>query len=198
MKKSLIALAALAASGCAMASSRRDYDAQARGHELRALNAGGLEASLKAQMANARNAMAPGDGRAVVITDKAILGSAATVAGAQGTPAAADTIDFFVPAGTKVSDLAFVYDDCDTGTTFTGSIGYRPVSSQDGSLAANATYFAALGAFAQAAGRTECTFKPITFQQDVYISITCGVAPTGISGNPEIHMVVIGSSEGAQ
>jgi hypothetical protein len=179
MKKSLIALAALAASGCAMATGRRDYDAQAHGHELRALNLGGLEASLKAQLAAGK--------------------LATTAAGALGTPAAADTIDFFVPAGTKVSDLAFVFDDCDTGAAFVFSAGYRPVSSVDGSLAASAAYFAAAGqTVGQAGGRLECSFKPITFQQDVYISLTVGTAPAGISGNPEIHMVAIGTSEGAK
>ena len=194
MKKSLIALAAMAAAGCATAVSRsRNYDDLASGHELRAFNAGGLEASLKAQMANARNAMSPGDGRAVVIHDKAVLG-----AGQLGTPIAADTIDFFVPAGTKVSDLSFVLDDCDSGVAFTFSVGYRPVSSIDGPLAANAAYFAAAGqTVGQAGGRLECAFKPITFQQDVFIALTVGVAPT-VVGNPEIHMVAIGSSEGVK
>jgi hypothetical protein len=153
-------------------------------------------ASLKALLAAAKAAMSPGDGRAVVITDKAVLGAAS--GGGVGTPAAADTIDFFVPAGTRIADLAFVNDDCDTGAAFVGSIGYRPVSSADGSLAANATYFAASGAIFQSAGRVECTFKPITFQQDVYICVTVGTAPAGISGNPEIHMIAIGDSVGAK
>jgi hypothetical protein len=176
-----------------VASSRRSYEDQARGHELRVQDVGGLNASLKALQAAAKVAMAPGDGRAVTITDKAILGS-----GYLGTPVAADTIDFFVPAGTRVCDLAFVNDDCDTGAAFVGSIGYRPVSSNDGSLAASAAYFAASGAIFQTAGRVECTFKPIKFEQDVYVSITVGTAPAGVSGNPEIHMVLIGASEGAK
>ena len=150
-------------------------------------------ASLKSVLAAAANAPAPGDGRAVCITDKAVLG-----AGALGTPGVGDTIDFFVPAGTRLSYLAFVNDDCDTATTAAASIGYRPVSANDGSLAASAAYFQANGALFQAAGRVECSFKPIKFEQDVYVSITYGTAPTGISGNPEIHMVAIGSSEGAK
>lgn len=154
-------------------------------------------ASLKALLAAAKNAMAPCDGRAVVITDKAVLGSAATVAGALGTPAAADTIDFFVPAGTKVGDLAFVLDDCDTGAAFVFGVGYRAVSSADGSLATSAAYFAAAGqTTGQAGGRLECSFKPIKFEQDVFIQLLVGTAPAGIAGNPEIHMVLIGSSEG--
>jgi hypothetical protein len=196
MKKSLIALAAMAASGCSMASGRRSYDDQGRGHELRAMNMGGLEASLKAQLAAARTAPAPVDGRAVFITDKAVLGAAA--GGGVGTPALTDTIDFFIPAGTKVCDLAFVVDDADTGTTFQVSIGYRAVSTSDGSLATNTTYFAAAAAFAQAAGRVECTFKPILFQQDVWLMLTVTAAPTGISGNPEIHMIAGCQSEGSK
>lgn len=194
MKKSLLALAVMAASGCSMAARSREYDDQARGHELRALNAGGLEASLKGVLAPAKVAMSPGDGRAVTIHDKAILGS-----GYLGTPAAADTIDFFVPAGTKVCDLAFYFDDCDTGTTFVFGVGYRAVSSADGSLATSNTYFAAAGqTTGQAGGRLECAFKPIVFEQDAYIQLLVGTAPTGISGNPEIHMVLIGQSVGAK
>lgn len=193
MKKSLIALAALAASGCAVPTSRRSWEEQGRGHELRALNMGGLEASLKALSAGAKVAMAPGDGRMVPVHDLAKLG-----AGALGTPGVGDTIDYFVPAGTKVLDLASTYDDCDTGATFAGSWGYRPVSAADGSLAANATYFAAAAAFAQAAGRTEFVFKPITFEQDVYITFTVTVAPAGIAGNPEIHLVGLCQAVGAK
>lgn len=149
--------------------------------------------SLKANTANAKAAMAPGDGRAVFIHDTAVLG-----AGKLGTPGIGDTIDFFVPAGTKVNTLAFVYGDCDTGTTLKASIGYRPVSSGDGSLTENASYFAADGAFAQAAGRTECAFFPITFEQDVWIEIKVTAAPTGVSGNPEIHMIAGCSAVGAK
>lgn len=193
MKKSLLALTAMAVAGCAVASSRRDYDAMARGHELRATNLGGLEASLKAVQANAKAAMSPGDGRAVFMDDKAVLGT-----GFLGTPALNDTIDYFVPAGTRVDDLSFVVDDCDTGTTFQVSIGYRPIATSDGPLAANTTYFAAAGAFAQAAGRIECVFKPITFQQDVWLTLTVTAAPTGVTGNPEIHMILGGQAVGTR
>lgn len=189
MKKSLIALAALAASGCAVASSRRDYEDQARGHELRALNMGGLEASLKAQRATAPQFM-PNDGRGHWVSDKATLG-----AGQLGTPAAADTIDFRLVAGQRLFDLAFVNDDCDTGAAFVGSIGYRPVDSGS-TLTPSTNYFAASGAIFQSPGRLECSFKPIKFEEDVYIQIVVGTAPAGISGNPEIHMVAGVNAEG--
>lgn len=152
-------------------------------------------ASLKAVMAAVKVAMAPGDGRAVVITDKVVLGASPGV----GTPAVNDTIDFFVPAGTRVADLAFVGDDVDTNgaPTFAGKIGYRPVSAADGSLVANDAYFKAAGALFQSAERVECVFKPIKFEQDVYITITpTVVAATLNPANPEIHMVAIGDSIG--
>lgn len=195
MKKSLMAMAAMVAAGCAVVSSRRDYDDQARGHELRALNMGGLEASLKAQRAT-HPAPMPNDGRAVWIGDKVVLGAAA--GGGVGTPQVGDTLDFFVPAGTKLFELAFVGDDCDTGALLAASIGYRPVSANDGALAANATYFQAAAALFQSPGRIECIFKPIKFEQDVFVSITITAAAAGIAGNPEIHMVSSGNAEGAK
>lgn len=146
-------------------------------------------ASIKAQKALAP-AMMPNDGRAVFIHDKVVLGS-----GQGGTPSTADTIDFLVPGGIKACDLAFVVDDCDTGTTFQAKIGYRPVNPAS-SLTPSDAYFMAAGSFAQAAGRVECTFKPVKFEEDVYITITPTANPTGISGNPEIHMVLGGNAEG--
>lgn len=147
-------------------------------------------ASLKSQRANAP-AIMPVDGRAIVLTDKAVLG-----AGQLGTPAATDTIDFFVPAGARIADLAFIFDDCDTGTTFVFGVGFRAATTGS-SLATNATYFAAAGqTTGQAGGRLECTFKPIKFEEDVFIQLLVGTAPAGISGNPEIHMVAIAAGEG--
>lgn len=151
-------------------------------------------ASLKAQKATSP-AFMPNDGRAVWLTDKAILGAAA--GGGLGTPAAADTIDFFVPAGTRVADLSFFLDDCDTGAAFVFGVGYRPVSANDGPLAASTAYFAAAGqTTGQAGGRLECAFKPIKFEQDVYVSLLVGTAPAGIAANPEIHMILGGNAEG--
>lgn len=151
-------------------------------------------ASLKAQKATAP-AFMPGDGRAVFLTDKAVLG-----AGALGTPAATDTIDFFVPAGTRACDLAFVLDDCDTGAAFLFGAGYRAANAADAAvLPTSAAYFAAAGqTTGQAGGWLECSFKPIKFEVDAYIQLLVGTAPAGISGNPEIHMVLGGSAEGVK
>jgi len=145
-------------------------------------------ASLKSQKALSPQPMRV-DGTAVSIIDKIVLGLASTAAGAVGTPAAADTIDFRVPAGAQVSQLAFQIDDSDTGTTFVFGVGYRAVDTSS-SLAASSTYFAAAGqTTGQAGGRLICAFKPIIFQEDVYVQMVVGTAPTGISGNPEIWMI---------
>lgn len=141
-------------------------------------------ASIKAQRAAAPKFMAV-DGRAAFETDKVVLGASPGL----GTPAAADTLDFVIPAGAQLCDLAFIVDDADTGAAFVFGVGYRPVNSAS-TLAANPTYFAPAGqTTAQAGGRLECVFKPIKFEEDVYIQLLVGTAPAGIAGNPEIHIV---------
>lgn len=147
-------------------------------------------ASLKSQKATAP-AFMPNDGRAVFHLDKAVLG-----AGQLGTPAAADTIDFKIPGGTRVAQLEFFLDDCDTGAAFLFGVGYR-AADPSSSLATNATYFAAAGqTIGQAGGRIECAFKPIKFEEDVYVQLLVGTAPAGIAGNPEIHMIAGANAEG--
>jgi hypothetical protein len=122
MKRSLIALAAMAASGCAMASSRRDYEDQARGHELRALDAGGLMATLYGDKAKAP-AFMPVDGRGMFLTDKISL---------TANPTAADVINLVrIPAGMEVDIVQIQSDDLDTnGTpTIVFGAGYTPCDS---------------------------------------------------------------------
>lgn len=141
-------------------------------------------ASLKGQRALGPMAMRI-DGTAVFLKDKIVLGAAPGL----GTPAAADTLDvLLLPAGTELCTLESVNDDMDTGTTLEYGIGYRPV---DGSNpAASLQYFAANATTAfRAAGRVEYTFKPIKFDYDVWVCVTIGTAPAGISGNPELHFI---------
>jgi hypothetical protein len=150
-------------------------------------------ASLKAQKATAP-AFMPNDGRGMFLTDLARLGAAA--GGGLGTPVATDTIDFFVPAGLQLCNLSFVMDDCDTGAAFVFGVGFRAATTGS-SLATNATYFAAAGqTTGQAGGRLNCSFKPIQFEEDVFIQLLVGTAPVGISGNPEIHMIAEGNARG--
>jgi hypothetical protein len=134
------------------------------------------------------------DGTAVAIVDKAVLGASPGL----GTPAAADTIDFLIPGGAQVTQLGFQVDDCDTGTTFVFGVGYRPVNAAS-TLTPSSTYFAAAGqTTGQAGGRLICAFKPIKFEEDVYLQLVVGTAPTGISGNPEIWMIADVNQIGAK
>lgn len=145
-------------------------------------------ASKKGQKANFPAPMRV-DGTAVCIVDKAVFGLPATSPGALGTPTAADTIDFRIPAGAQVTGLAFQLDDCDTGAAFVFGVGYRAVDTSS-ALAANATYFAAAGqTTGQAGGRLTCAFKPITFQEDVFIQLLIGTGSVGVAANPEIWMI---------
>lgn len=152
-------------------------------------------ASLKAQKALSPAPMRV-DGNSVGVLDKIVLGASPGL----GTPAAADTIDFFCPAGARVYGLGFQLDDSDTGTTFVFGVGYRAKNSSDATaLPTNATYFAAAGqTTGQAGGRLTCAFKPIKFEVDVYIQLLVGTAPTGITGNPEIHMILEANQEGVK
>ena len=150
-------------------------------------------ASLKSQRANAP-AFMPNDGRGAFLTDIVRLGAAA--GGGLGTPLATDTLDFLVPAGFQLCNLAFVLDDCDTGATFVFGVGFRAATTGS-TLATNATYFAAAGqSIGQAGGRLQCSFKPIQFEEDVFVQLLVGTAPAGISGNPEIHMIAEGNCRG--
>lgn len=143
-------------------------------------------ASFKAQ-----KALGPGymdvEGAGFFATDKVVLGAAPGL----GTPAATDTIDYLIPAGALVAEMRFFLDDCDTGAAFVFGVGYRTVNSADAAaLPTNATYFAAAGqTIGQTGGALVCAFKPIKFEVDVYVQILVGVAPAGIAGNPEIHMI---------
>lgn len=128
----------------------------------------------------AQKAMAPAlmrvDGNAAFIVDKIQLGASPGL----GVPAATDTIDFFLPAGSELCTLASYNDDLDSGAALLYSVGYRPV---DGTNPAAVTdYFAAAGQTAfRAAGRVEYAFKPIKFEYDVYISVLIGTAAAGIA-----------------
>ena len=148
--------------------------------------------SIKAQRANAPKFMAV-DGSSHFETDRVVLG-----AGQGGTPAATNTIDFRIPAGAQVFDLAFQLDDCDTAATFVFGVGYRAVNPAS-TLVRSDTYFAPAGqTTGQAGGRLNCTFKPIQFEEDVFIHLLVGTAPTGITGNPEVVIIAGYNCRGAR
>lgn len=115
-------------------------------------------------------------------------------------PTAADVIRVMkVPAGNKVSALFLGNDDLDSNgaPTIVHSIGYVPVVAADGP-AANATYFAAAGQTnLQAAnpGKLYCNFAPITFEKDVYITMTIGTAAATFAAG-SIKMAALGVARG--
>jgi hypothetical protein len=185
MKKSLFALAALAYIGdIGLASARQSCDAPS-GHELRAVDAGGLMANIDSATLNVNRFMdAFGNG---VILD----GTVALAA----NPTAADVIRVMtIPAGTKVSSVILGNTDMDTNgsPTFVYSLGYAPVVAGDGPVAAPA-YFAAAGDTAlQAAngGKLYANFAAITFEKDVYLTLTVGTAAATFAAgsiNASVH-----------
>lgn len=123
------------------------------------------------------------------------------------TPTAAlalnDTVDLvLVPAGTQVLELFKSNGDFDTGTTLQYSLGYRTAQS-DGVLTASTNYFAAAGATdlqaaVLASAPTRYAFTPITFDEDVYITMTVTAAATGVSGTPSITTQYRGIARGSK
>lgn len=131
--------------------------------------------------------LAPLDGRAVFINDSAALAANVTIN---------DTMDFRLPAGFELSTLRFKLPDMDTNgaPTLAGKIGYAPVDPAS-SLSAVDNYFRATAALGQAAAQVECDFVPITFQEDVRITITwTAVSATFAAGT--VYMTAAGNSKG--
>lgn len=132
----------------------------------------------------------PGDGCAVFLNDKFVLSA---------NPTAADTLDARIPAGFEVSSLEIQCDNLDSnGTpTFAFSVGYAPIDPAS-SLSPSTQYFAPTGqTTARTGGRLICAFKPITFQEDVYLRITVGTASATFAAG-EIHTIAAGNSKGAR
>lgn len=96
-------------------------------------------------------------------------------------PTAADVIRVMkIPAGNAVSALLIGNGALDTNgaPTLVVSIGYAPVNAADGP-AAVANYFSAAGdgvLKSANAGKLYCNFAEITFEKDVYLTMTVGTA----------------------
>jgi hypothetical protein len=130
----------------------------------------------------------PNDGRAVFITDKVVL---------TANPTVADTLDFRIPAGLEVCSVEIQCDDIDTNAspTFAFGAGYEKIAA-DSTLSPSLQYFAANGqTTARTGGRLICSFKPITFQEDVFLRLTVGGASATFAAG-EIHAIVGGNSKG--
>ncbi|MGE4244007.1 hypothetical protein, partial [Ramlibacter sp.] len=130
----------------------------------------------------------PADGRAVMITDK----YTATAAFADG-----DVVTFRLPAGLRLGMLSIRCDDLDSNGSpeIVFSVGYRTADSSS-SLSAAPTAFAATGqTTAQAGGTLVCSFEPLKFEEDVYVTVTVATnSATHAAG--DIFMIAVGEAEG--
>lgn len=130
----------------------------------------------------------PVDGRAIQIIDSIALAA---------NPTAADVINFKLPAGIELGSLDIRFDDLDTNgaPSFVFGVGYRAVDTGS-ALAANATYFAAAGqTTAQAGGTLRCSFEPIKFEEDVYVTLTVATASATFAAG-DIFMIATGNAVG--
>jgi hypothetical protein len=116
-------------------------------------------------------------------------------------PTAADVLRIMrVQAGTEVTALMLGNSDMDSGTPdFAVSIGYHPVDSAAGPTA-DVDYFQAAGDTVLGtanAGKLYCNFPAITFDKDVYITMTVGVdAATFVAGT--MYMTALGKARGTK
>lgn len=122
------------------------------------------------------------------------------------TPSAAALSDVFrvckIPAGTEVEGLILANDDLDSNgvPTLAIKIGYTPVNSGDGSLAADDDYFQAAGDTvlqAAQAGKVYRRFDRIKFEQDVYLDITCSAAAATFAAG-SLWVTVLGKNVGVK
>lgn len=120
-----------------------------------------------------------------------------------------DSVDLIrIPAGTRLTSLAFVNGDCDTGTgTLAGNIGWRSASGQaitvnGSSASANATAFAsASGLFAapsSVAARPTLSFVPITFNDDVFITFIPTTNANALAAAATITTIAEGAAVGVK
>lgn len=132
--------------------------------------------------------LTPNDGRAVFLADRVVL---------TANPLVNDTLDFRIPAGLEVCQVEIQCDDIDTNgsPTFAFSAGFEKIDPSS-TLAPSLQYFAPTGqATARTGGRLICSFKPITFQEDVFLRLTISaVSATFAAG--EVWAIIGGNSKG--
>lgn len=130
----------------------------------------------------------PGDGCAVFLNDKVSLASA---------PAVGDVLQFKLPAGLELTELSVQCDDLDTNgsPTLAFSVGYAPYEQGSTLVAAPAAFAAAGQVTARTGGRLLCSFKPITFNEEVIITVTIGTAAATFAAG-EVHVIAAGNANG--
>lgn len=129
----------------------------------------------------------PVDGRAISVLDSFRPAANFT---------AGDVVNLLrIPAGMEVSVAQVQLDDLDTATAALFRLGYAPCDAGS-ALAADSTYFAAAGqTLMQTGGRLNCSFKPIKFEEDVYLTMTVNTAP-GTFAAGDIFGIAIGAAIG--
>lgn len=114
-----------------------------------------------------------------------------------------DTLDLIrLARGTRLQELLKTNGDLDTGTTLQYKLGFRKVDP-DGALTDDDDYFAAAGATdlqaaVTLASPTRYNFAPITFDEDVFITLTVTAAAAGVSGTPGITVYARGKAVGGK
>lgn len=145
-------------------------------------------------VSGARSAFMQAFGNAISEDDTSVPGAALALN---------DTIDLMrVARGTRLQELFKTNGDQDTGTTLQYKLGFRKVDP-DGALTDDDDYFVAAGATdLQAAvtlsAPTRYAFAPITFDEDVFITLTVTAAATGVSGTPGITLYARGKALGGK
>lgn len=113
-------------------------------------------------------------------------------------PTAGDVINLVrIPAGMEVSIVQIQCDDIDTNgsPTIVFRAGYAPCRTGS-ALAANSTFFAAAGqTTAQAGGRLNCSFEPLKFEEDVWLTVTVNTAAATFAAG-DIFGIVLGAAQG--
>ena len=100
-----------------------------------------------------------------------------------------------IPAGFRMYALLLAW--ASQGGTAPADWGFSPVSSNDGALAANLTYFTSALAMATANnGTILARFAEIKFEQDVFLTATFGTVATGAIGL--VTATCMGVSEGVR
>jgi hypothetical protein len=123
-----------------------------------------------------------------------------TVANGKVVPTSAvvtsDTLRLCViPAGVEVD--AVIIANASMGGPAPADIGYSPVSSADGSLAAALTYFKTALALGTASdGTVLAGFDPVKFEQDVYLTATFGAVTAGTTGT--VRANAVGTAKGVK
>lgn len=122
------------------------------------------------------------------------------------TPTAAlavsDTIDLIrIPGGTRLQELFKKNGDFDTGATAQYKLGYRK-ADPSGQLTDVDNYFGSaltdLQAAVTGAAPTRYDFAPITFNEDVFITLTVTAAAAGVTGTPSITTYYRGIAVGTK